>query len=364
MIKKRLLALSLHIDIYLTLSLLSLMLFGLYILYSASNQNSIILQQQLMHFAVGFMMFFLFACPTPILYRRWAMGIYSISLLLLVAVLLVGHTGKGAERWLNLGLFRVQPSEFMKLALPIFLSAYCHAKPLPLHIRSLLLCSVITLVPVFLIVKQPDLSTGILLIIAAGSVLLLAGISMRLLSIGAGFLIISVPLIWHFLHDYQKQRVLTFFNPERDPLGAGYHIIQSKIAIGSGGLFGKGWLNGTQSHLHFLPEHATDFIFGVCGEEFGFVGSLFLIALFMSIIFRGLYITAFAQDTFSRLLAGSITITFFMSFFINVGMVTGLLPVMGVPLPLISYGGSSIVTWMASFGILMSIQTHRTLITA
>ena len=221
----------------------------------------------------------------------------------------------------------------------------------------------IILIPVILTAKQPDLGTAILLLIAGGSVLLLAGLSWYFMT--ALFLLAAVcmPFIWYLLHDYQRQRVLTFFNPERDPLGAGYHIIQSKIAIGSGGFFGKGWLNGTQSHLHFLPEHSTDFIFAVCGEEFGFFGSVLLLFIFMAIVLRGLYITIKAQDTFSRLLAGSLTLTFFVSFFVNMGMVTGILPVVGIPLPLVSYGGSSMITLMASFGILMSIQTHRKLLT-
>ncbi len=218
------------------------------------------------------------------------------------------------------------------------------------------------MVPVILTAKQPDLSTAILIAVSGLSVLFLAGLSWHILLTTLISLGTCIPFIWYLLYDYQRSRVLTFLNPERDPLGKGYHIIQSKIAIGSGGIFGKGWLNGTQSNLHFLPEHSTDFIFAVCGEEFGFVGTVILIFLFVIVVFRGLYITINAQDTFSRLLAGSITFTFFISFFINMGMVTGILPVVGIPLPLISYGGSSMVTVMASFGILMSIQTHRKLV--
>ncbi len=219
------------------------------------------------------------------------------------------------------------------------------------------------LVPAFLTARQPDLSTAIILTISGAATLFLAGLSWWIISSLLGLVGIGAPILWLFLHDYQRQRVITFLNPERDPLGAGYHIIQSKIAIGSGGLFGKGWLNGTQSHLNFLPEHSTDFIFAACGEEFGLMGSVILIILFMAVVIRGLFITINAQDTFSRLLAGSLTITFFVSFFINMSMVTGVLPVMGISLPLISYGGSSMVTLMASFGILMSIQTHRKLLT-
>jgi len=264
---------------------------------------------------------------------------------------------------LNLGILRFQPSEIMKLALPLFLASYFHKMHLPLNNKSIIAALIIILVPALLVSKQPDQSTAALLIIAGGSVLFLAGLSWRLLCSLFALAVLSAPLVWYFMHDYQRQRVLTFLNPERDPLNKSYHIIQSKIAIGSGGFFGKGWLNGTQSHLHFLPEHSTDFIFAVCGEEFGFLGAVILITIFMIIILRGLYITIHAQDTFSRLIAGSLTLTFFFSFFINMGMVTGILPVMGVPLPLVSYGGSSMITLMAGFGILMSIQTHRKLLT-
>jgi rod shape determining protein RodA len=283
--------------------------------------------------------------------------------MLLIAVLIMGHTGKGAQRWLTLGFIRLQPSEIMKLAIPMVLAWHFHKIHLPLHMRTIFFAALIILIPVLLTAKQPDLSTATLLVIAGATTLFLAGLSWWIISSFIGLVSIGAPIIWYLMHDYQRQRVLTFLNPERDPLGAGYHIIQSKIAIGSGGLFGKGWLNGTQSHLHFLPEHSTDFIFAACGEEFGLMGSVILIVLFMMVVARGLYITINAQDTFCRLLAGSLTITFFVSFFVNMCMVTGILPVMGVPLPLISYGGSSMVTLMASFGILMSIQTHRKLLT-
>jgi len=354
---------KIHIDIYLFLGVFLLIAMGLLILYSASSQNLIIIKRQIVHISIAMMIMLLFAQIPPIIYSRWAVLFYSTSLLFLFAVLLVGHTGKGAERWLNLGILRFQPSELMKLALPLFLAMYCHHIHLPLTLKPILFSAIIILIPVLLTAKQPDLSTAILLIIAGGGVLFFAGLSWlflgAILSLGA----LSTPVFWYFMHNYQQQRVLTFLNPERDPLGAGYHIIQSKIAIGSGGFFGKGWLHGSQSHLHFLPEHTTDFIFAVCGEEFGFLGNIILILIFMAIILRGLYITAHAQDTFSRLLAGSLTLVLFFSFFINMGMVTGILPVMGLPLPFISYGGSSMVTLMASIGILMSIQTHRKLLT-
>jgi rod shape determining protein RodA len=315
------------------------------------------------HLLLAFGVMFIIAQIPPVSLRRTAPIIYILGLVLLAVVLITGHIGKGAQRWLNFGVTHFQPAELMKLAVPLLLAWYYHRISLPITLRSVLLALPIILIPAALIAKQPDLSTAILLSIAGGSVLFLAGLSWHIIIGTLASLGICLPFGWYFLHDYQRQRVLTFLNPEHDPLGTGYHIIQSKIAIGSGGLFGKGWLNGTQSNLHFLPEHTTDFIFAVCGEEFGFIGSLILISLYMLVVFRGLYITMHAQDTFSRLLAGSITFTFFVSFFINMGMVTGILPVVGIPLPLVSYGGSSMMTIMASFGILMSIQTHRKLVT-
>ena len=352
-----------HIDLPLLLGLMLLIGVGLIILYSASSQNMYVIQQQVMRIGLAFSVMFIFAQISPASYQRWALPLYTAGVILLVAVLLVGKVGKGAERWLNLGFIHFQPSEMMKLAIPMFLAWHFHRIHLPLTGKTILFSAIIILIPTILTAKQPDLSTAILLLCAGVSVLFLAGLSWYLISSLFISLTLAAPAIWYLMHDYQRQRVLTFFNPERDPLGTGYHIIQSKIAIGSGGLFGKGWLNGTQSHLHFLPEHSTDFIFAVCGEEFGFVGSAILVMIFMIVIFRGFYITIHAQDTFSRLLAGSLTLTFFVSFFINMGMVTGILPVMGIPLPLISYGGSSMVTMMAGFGILMSIQTHRKLLT-
>lgn len=352
-----------HLDVPLLFAIFLLIAMGLLILYSASGQSVAVVERQVLRIGLSFAIMFVFAQISPIIYQRWALGVYLLALVLLAAVLVFGHIGKGAERWLNLGIIRFQPSEMMKLAIPMCLAWYFHKAHLPLTLKNIFIASIIIMIPVLLTAKQPDLGTAILLIVAGGSVLLLAGLSWRLITLLISLFALSAPLVWYLMHDYQRQRVMTFLDPERDPLTAGYHIIQSKIAIGSGGIFGKGWLSGTQSNLHFLPEHATDFIFAVCGEEFGFVGSVLLIALFMGIILRGIYITINAQDTFSRLLAGSLTLTFFFSFYINMGMVTGILPVVGLPLPLVSYGGSSMVTLMASFGILMSIQTHRKLLT-
>jgi len=352
-----------HIDVPLLTSIILLITAGLIILYSASSQNLALVEQQVLHIGLGLVVMLVFAQIHPSTWQRWALWIYLLGIVLLITVLATGHIGKGAERWLNLGFMRFQPSEMMKLALPMFLAWHYHRIHLPLSASAILFSIIIIFIPVLLTAKQPDLSTALLLIIAGGSVLLLAGLSWYLIGTLITMGALCAPLVWYILRDYQRQRVLTFLNPERDPLGAGYHIIQSKIAIGSGGLFGKGWLNGTQSHLQFLPEHTTDFIFAVCGEEFGLAGNLIVICIFMAIIGRGLYITMHAQDTFNRLLAGSLTLTFFVSFFVNMGMVTGILPVAGLPLPLISYGGSSMMTLMATFGILMSIQTHRKLLT-
>jgi rod shape determining protein RodA len=281
---------------------------------------------------------------------------------MLAAVLAFGETGKGAQRWLDLGLFRFQPSEMMKLALPMMLAWYLAEKRLPPKKRRLLVAIIMTLLPVLLIAKQPDLGTALLVASAGVFVLFLAGISWRLVAGFSALMAAMGPLIWFLMRPYQRQRVMTFLNPENDPLGAGYHTIQAKIAIGSGGIAGKGWLNGTQSHLEFLPERHTDFIFAVISEELGLVGVAALLLLYFFIILRGLYIATQAQNTYSRLLAGTLTLVFFVYLFVNTGMVTGLLPVVGVPLPLISYGGTSLVTILAGFGMLMSIHTHRKLL--
>jgi rod shape determining protein RodA len=340
----------LHLDIPLLLSLMLLGAVGLVILYSAGDQSLDIVMRQLTRLGIAFALLFVLAQISPKSYQLWAPWFFTVVLILLVIVLLTGHIGKGAQRWL------------MKLAMPMMLAWYFHIKPLPPKKGVLLVASILILIPTLLVAKQPDLGTAILIVTAGMAVVLFAGISWRLI-MGLVVLLAAVaPVLWHFMHDYQRSRVLTFLNPERDPLGSSYHIIQSKIAIGSGGFFGKGFLQGPQSHLQFLPEHTTDFIFAVCGEEFGLLGGIVLILIFLLIIGRGLYISVNAQDTFSRLLAGSICLTFFVSLFVNIGMVTGMLPVVGVPLPLVSYGGTSMVTFIASFGIVMSIHTHRKLV--
>ena len=336
---------------------------GILILYSASNQSPRAVQIQGIRLLFSFGIMLVIAQIPPVTLQRSAPWLYILGLGLLIPVLIIGHIAKGGQRWLNLGIGHFQPAELMKLAVPLLLAWYYHKIHLPLTLKSVLIALPIIFFPALLIAKQPDLGTAILMTLSGASVLFLAGLSWRLITLTLSLISVCIPFGWYFLHDYQRQRVLTFLNPENDPLNSGYHIIQSKIAIGSGGIFGKGWLNGTQSNLHFLPEHTTDFIFAVCGEELGLVGSIILIILYLLIVFRGLSIAMNAQDTFSRLIAGSISFTFFIAFFINIGMVTGVLPVVGIPLPLVSYGGSSMVTIMTSFGILMSIQTHRKLVT-
>jgi rod shape determining protein RodA len=353
---------ALHLDWPLLITLLLLVGIGLIILYSASGQSLDVVSRQGMRIGLAFLIMFLLAQAPPNKYQIWAPWLFSIGIVLLLAVLAMGVIGKGAQRWLNLWIFQFQPSELMKLAVPMMLAWYLRDRSLPPKLRTITVLLLIIFIPAVLIAKQPDLGTALLITMAGCMLLILTGIHWRLV---LGFIALaaaSMPLLWHFMHEYQRQRVLTFLNPERDPLNTGYHIIQSKIAIGSGGLFGKGWLNGTQSHLQFLPEHATDFIFAVSGEEFGWFGAMLLLALYLIAAGRGLYISANAQDTFSRLLAGGISLTFLLAAFVNIGMVTGVLPVVGVPLPLVSYGGTSLITLIASFGMLMSIQTHRKLL--
>jgi rod shape determining protein RodA len=352
-----------HIDFPLLLGLLALAITGLFVLYSAGDQSIELVTRQGIRLLIAFVVMLAIAQLSPDSIEHWSPWLFGIGLVLLLAVLAIGDVGKGAQRWLDLGLFRFQPSEIMKIAVPMMVAWYLAEAALPPTRLRLLIATIILIVPTVLVAKQPDLGTALLIASSGIFVLLLAGIRWWLVAAVLIVLTATAPIAWNYLlHDYQRQRVLTFLTPENDPLGAGYHIIQSTIAIGSGGSYGKGWLNGTQSHLDFLPERSTDFVFAVLSEEFGFLGSLLLLGLYTFIIGRGLYIAAQAQDTYSRLLAGSITLTFFVYVFVNIGMVSGLLPVVGVPLPLVSYGGTSIVTLMAAFGILMSIQTHRKLI--
>lgn len=352
-----------HLDPWLLGLLLVLVLMGLVVLYSASGQRMPVVTAQLFRLGVAVVAMVVLAQFTPSSLYRWSLPLYAVGLLMLVAVEVMGDIGMGAQRWLEIpGVIRFQPSELMKLAMPMMVAAYLHRRPLPPRLRDILVCGAIIGLPVALIARQPDLGTSLLVGCAAIFVLLLAGLSWRLIGCLVALAAAALPLLWVNMHDYQRQRVLTFLNPESDPLGAGWNIIQSTTAIGSGGVSGKGWTQGTQSQLEFLPERHTDFIVAVLGEEFGLVGMLLIILLYLLIVARGLLIANGAQDTFGRLVAGSITLTFFIYVFVNVGMVSGILPVVGVPLPLVSFAGTSSVTLMAGFGILMAIHSHRRLL--
>lgn len=353
---------KLHLDPIILCTLAILIGVGMVILYSAGGTSLVLLFRQIFRLSSAFLVMLLFAQISPRKYYQWAPWLFLFGIMLLISVLIIGHVGKGAQRWLSLGVIKFQPSEIMKLAVPMMLAWFFHERQLPPSLGALFIASFLLIIPVGLTAIQPDLGTAIIIACCGATVFVLAGTSWRLIVSLLMMAMVSLPILWHYMHDYQRERVLTFLNPERDPLGSGYHIIQSKIAIGSGGLFGKGWLNGTQSHLQFLPEHATDFIFAVAGEEFGFIGCSALITLFLILVLRGLRISTLAQDTFSRLLVGSISLMFFISFFVNIGMVSGILPVVGLPLPLVSYGGTSMVTILAGFGIIMSIHTHRKLL--
>ncbi len=352
---------KLHIDFPLLIALLLLCGLGLLVLYSASDQHIDVVIRQATRIGLGLTgMLFIAQIPMRTL-LWWAPWLFGLGLLMLVAVIFMGYTGKGAQRWLDLKFIKFQPSEIMKIAVPMMVAWHLNDKPTPPSFRNVMVGLIMIAIPAGLIAEQPDLGTAILIAASGFYVLFLSGLRWRLI-IAAGLAVMAVaPLLWYAMKDYQKQRVLTLFDPEKDPLGAGYHIIQSKIAVGSGGLFGKGWLNGTQSQLGFLPERTTDFIFAVFCEEFGFLGVLALIALYTFVILRCLYMAKESQGTFARLVAGSLALTFFTYVFVNMGMVTGQLPVVGVPLPLISYGGTSLVTMLLGFGLIMSAFTHRQL---
>lgn len=333
--------------------------FGLIILYSASGQSQSMMIKQLARLGLSFCLMVIFAQIPAYRFKHWSVGTYLLGLGLLVAVMLAGKIGKGAQRWLDLGILRFQPSELMKLIVPMMLAWFFSKQNLPTNYRSFFIAGVLLIIPCAMIAKQPDLGTAIMVLLSGSAVIFFAGLRYRLLIGLLAISLISMPLTWHFLHDYQRHRILTFIHPEIDPLGKGYHIIQSKIAIGSGGVFGKGWLNGTQSNLHFLPEHTTDFIFAVCGEEFGFIGNTLLLFIILLIVFRMLYMSYHSKNTYTQLLGIGISINFFLSAFVNIGMVSGLLPVVGVPLPLVSYGGSSMLMLFAGFGMVMSFYQDK-----
>ena len=336
---------------------------GTLVVYSASGQNWKMVEHHLANIGIAVVaMLALAKFATPQYLRLFAPFAYLIGVVLLIVVQLTGHIGKGAQRWLDVGFMRFQPSEIMKLAVPMVCAWYMHERPLPPRFVDLIAMGLLIAVPTAMIVTQPDLGTALLIASSGLIVMLFAGLQFRII-------LLAIPVVggaawtaWHFIHDYQRQRILTFINPETDRLGTGYHIIQSQIAIGSGGVFGKGYMNGSQAQLEFLPERSTDFIFAVIGEEFGLLGQLLVLTLYGVVIGRALYLAMQAQDTFARLTGGAIALSFFVYVFVNSGMVSGILPVVGVPLPLISYGGTSMVTLLAGFGILMSLHSHRKLI--
>jgi rod shape determining protein RodA len=355
---------ALKIDGPLVIGLGLISVYGLVVLYSASGQNVGTIVRTVMRLFLGTVAMLVLARVNPNFLRRTTPWLYLIGVFLLIVVALFGHIGLGAQRWLSLGFIRFQPSELMKLAVPMMCAWYLHERPLPPSFASLLVCAFLIIIPVGLVAVEPDLGTAALIGVAGALVIVMAGLQVRIIAALMALGAVGAWFGWRFMHDYQRKRVLTFLDPQTDPLGAGYHIIQSQIAIGSGGVFGKGWMNGSQAQLDFLPERSTDFVFAVIGEEFGLVGLAILLVLYMFVTARAIFLAMQTQDTFARLLAGSLALTFFVYVFINAGMVTGLLPVVGVPLPLVSYGGTSVVTILAGFGILMALYSHRKLISS
>ena len=355
---------ALKIDGPLVTGLSLIAVYGLIVLYSASGQSIPTIIRTVVRIFLGAIAMLFLARVNPNFLRRTTPWLYLVGVFLLIVVAAFGHIGLGAQRWLSIGFVRFQPSELMKLAVPMMCAWYLHERPLPPSFASLLLLAGLILVPVGLVAIEPDLGTAALIGVGGVLVMVMAGLQVRIMAAATGLAAVAAWFGWRFMHDYQRNRVLTFLDPQTDPLGAGYHIIQSQIAIGSGGLFGKGWMNGSQAQLDFLPERSTDFVFAVIGEEFGLVGLGLLLLLYMFVTGRAIFLAMQTQDTFARLLAGSLALTFFVYVFINAGMVTGLLPVVGVPLPLVSYGGTSVVTLLAGFGILMALYSHRKLVSS
>ena len=362
MINRILTYLGRHMDKYLLIGLGALVLVGLVVLYSASNATFPRVVSQLTNLLIAVIAMWIAANIAPHYLLRVALPIYLVGLLLLVAVEVKGVIINGAQRWLNVGVANIQPSEIMKIAVPLAVAWYFDRYEAILRFRDYCIASVMVLVPVLLVAHQPDLGTAVLIAAAGFFVIFFAGLSWKILIGLAVAAMAFMPVLWSLMHDYQRRRILTLIDPSQDPLGAGYHTIQASIALGSGGVFGKGWLNGTQAHLDFLPERSTDFIFAVFGEEFGLFGNVILVSLYIFVIGRGLFISFNASTLFTRLLAGAVSLTFFIYVFVNMGMVSGILPVVGVPLPLISYGGTSLLSILFGMGILMSIHTHKRLV--
>lgn len=350
----------LHIDIPILLIVLSLTIYSIMIIWSATGQDIDMMQRKVIQIVIGFSVMIIMAQISPRIYENWAPYLYIFCIILLIFVDAFGQTSKGAKRWLDLGFIRFQPSEIAKIAVPLMVSRFVNRDFCPPTLKNTLIILILIFFPTLLVAGQPDLGTSILVASSGLFILFLTGINWKLISITATGVSFFIPILWFFLmYDYQRDRVMMFLNPEMDPFGSGYHIIQSKIAIGSGGIFGKGWLHGTQSQLEFLPEQHTDFIFSVLAEEFGLFGVFVLILLYLLLIIRGLIIAANAQNIFGRVIVGGLILILFVYIFVNIGMVSGILPVVGVPLPLISYGGSALIVLMGGFGIIMSIHTHR-----
>lgn len=352
-----------HIDPLFLLLIVLLLAYSTFVMWSASGQSPGMMERKVTQIIIGFVVMLFFAQIPPRIYEGWAPVLYIVCVILLIAVDAFGQISKGAQRWLDLGVIRFQPSEIAKIAVPLMVARFINRDVCPPSLKNTAIALILIFVPTLLVAAQPDLGTSILVASSGLFVLFLSGMSWRLIGIACLSLAAFIPVLWFFLmHDYQRDRVMMLLDPESDPLGAGYHIIQSKIAIGSGGLRGKGWLHGTQSQLEFLPERHTDFIFAVLSEELGLMGVLLLLGLYILLIIRGLMIAAHAQTTFGRVISGGLMLILFVYVFVNIGMVSGILPVVGVPLPLVSYGGSALIVLMAGFGIIMSIHTHRKLL--
>ncbi|UWS30378.1 peptidoglycan glycosyltransferase MrdB [Erwinia pyrifoliae] len=352
-----------HIDPIFCLIIAALLVYSALVMWSASGQDPGMMERKLAQICMGTVVMLVMAQIPPRVYEGWAPYLYIVCVVLLIAVDAFGQISKGAQRWLDLGVVRFQPSEIAKIAVPLMVARFINRDVCPPTLKNTGIALILIFMPTLLVAAQPDLGTSILIAASGLFVLFLSGMSWKLIAVAVLLVAAFIPVLWFFLmHDYQRDRVMMLLDPESDPLGAGYHIIQSKIAIGSGGLPGKGWLHGTQSQLEFLPERHTDFIFAVLAEELGLVGVVVLLILYVMLILRGLVMAARAQTTFGRVMAGGMMLIFFVYVFVNIGMVSGILPVVGVPLPLVSYGGSALIVLMAGFGIIMSIHTHRKLL--
>ncbi|MCJ7462328.1 MAG: peptidoglycan glycosyltransferase MrdB [Candidatus Baumannia cicadellinicola] len=349
-----------NIDLILLFFIMLLLLYSIFVMWSASGQNIDMMENKIIQIIIGILVMLVSAQTPPRFYEAWAPYLYIFCILLLVIVDIYGQISKGAQRWLDLGFVRFQPAEIAKVAVPLIVARFINRDTYPPSFKKVVIVLILVIIPTILVAVQPDLGTAILISLSGMFMLFLSGINWKLIIITGLLALMIIPFIWFFfMHDYQRNRVIMLLDPTIDPLGAGYNIIQSKIAIGSGGLNGKGWLHGTQSQLEFLPERHTDFIFAVISEELGLFGVLLLLSLYLGVIIRIIIIAIHAQNTFSRLIAGEVMLIFFCYIFVNIGMVSGILPVVGIPLPIVSYGGSSLIMFMTSFGIVMSIHTHR-----